>query len=982
MTALKIKPSLALALAATVVPIPQKAWGQTPLFEEELDDADGITHAERSPKEIESDRAIPAQPSAPTNSAEPEFSVVEPAEQAEPPAIRSPVESKNEVRESRYRTARDLTPLDADRSESIAATPVPVDSQQRHDARAAKPSAPTRSEQPEFIFSESGEEPVEMRSQPTAEQIDPNPSNPEPLLSEESAGSRFLDRGSSLEARDRNVILPADTLPLLAQREEKPETEAEEKEKSSPQTKPSLRVPQRDRVPTLEDTPDTPNETQTTPESNAAQLAQESGTPRSAQILEPATIVPRAIQQPTAQPNSSNYPALTLPEATAPETEVTQQPDATQTPDNAEYKLPPRIVPSDRVTPVITSLSVNNVPISHLTEWEATAADTFGNHINNQFSFNGTLKLNSQVSESLSRDNVYTIDQTGHYLQLQTARQSREVTTSVTQPQTLLGFQIQMSLTAPCRFPNTDPSQTCTYTPGLITDKESIDPDTLLPTRVLQPSKLGDTVTPESLTAMQQPGFQMGANGQQVGIDLYFPNAGAVEQEGEAANPSITREENIDNTPVPIYARVRQIVRANDREAVIGRTVRGIPFVVGDKNQLLNASLQISNVLPDAVPSLEGSENPANTNVNRNLFLAANNARLPDNSFTVYQAGLGRAETPDANLTDIRQLPAANYNSVWLGISPITERDFSTSDRFEITSPTRVIAEGGGEGGVNSNVSLLSAVNGVNFSTDNLQNFYTQVYLKFFNTDVNRISGSRLREDTSYYPHLSFTGNITRTEDVFRYYAGAIAAPEVKAYIGADYTKNTLNGWTFSAGGIGYLNPDRDYYSQLRGGIAKNIPLGDNSNLVLSSNVNYAIDRETSIGETLIVDPASSLSVGARANLGPVSLGTTYFVGGVLPNSLNNTLVTDLGVNIGDRFRIAGYYTPINESSSRSRYGANASLKLGDGYNSPTLTFGWANQQYNFGSGTSQNDNIFTVLLRLGSPRNPFTPSALEQLNR
>lgn len=79
-----------------------------------------------------------------------------------------------------------------------------------------------------------------------------------------------------------------------------------------------------------------------------------------------------------------------------------------------------------------------------------------------------------------------------------------------------------------------------------------------------------------------------------------------------------------------MYSTVRQIVRANDKKAVIGRTIRGFGLLVDDENRLLNSALQLGNfILPDAEPKIEGGINQVNSNINRNLFLAANNTRIP-----------------------------------------------------------------------------------------------------------------------------------------------------------------------------------------------------------------------------------------------------------------------------------------------------------------------------------------------------------------
>lgn len=201
-----------------------------------------------------------------------------------------------------------------------------------------------------------------------------------------------------------------------------------------------------------------------------------------------------------------------------------------------------------------------------------------------------------------------------------------------------------------------------------------------------------------------------------------------------------------------------------------------------------------------------------------------------------------------------------------------------------------------------------------------------------------------------------------------------ITGNTTKAYLGGDVTKQTVDGWTYSAGAIGYLNPDRDYYSQLLASLAKKVSLGKNTNLVLSSSINYALDRETRIGKSVVISPASSLTVGARANVGPVSFGLVNYFGNILPDSIDNTLLTDLTIKFSNRFSLSGYYTPINESSSRSNYGAKAEYKLGDQNNSPTLAVSWTNNEYYLdqnatGKRFNTTDNVFAVFLKFGEER-------------
>lgn len=647
------------------------------------------------------------------------------------------------------------------------------------------------------------------------------------------------------------------------------------------------------------------------------------------------------------------------------------QPRSTSDPD---YILPPQVAPPEKLNPKTTTLPLNDIPINHLTEWQFRAGTGFAETADNPIFFNSTLKLDGRVIESLTRSNIYTVNQEGSYWQLRTVPDRRTVTTTTAEPQTTNGLEIQMSLTAPCIGPAVSPDRQCSYTPGLVIDRDSIDPKFFVPTRIFQTSNVGDVVTPESLAAIQRPGFQRGANGQEIGVDFYFPNAGAFAGNSQSEETEIDRKEKIEYAVAGTFSRVRQIVKANHTEAAIGRTVRGFTVFVGEENPALVLAIQAgAQFLPEVVPELEGGENRMNPRINRNLFLAVNNNRLPANSFTIYSGGLGRAKSLTPDIASSDRVPKANYNSIWLGLSPVIERSFGEGDRFyQPTGLPRAIALGG-EGGEERNIQLVSAVNDRLFSTENLQDFYAQVYLSFFRQDVRFVSESIYREKIGYYPHLSFAGNQTGVEDILRYYAGAIASEEIKIYLGADYTKNAIDGWSFRVGGIGYLNPDRDYYSQLWGSISKTLPLGKNANVIFAAGFNYAIDRETKIGDVVSISPAGELALSARANWGIVSFGLTNYFGDILPNSYDDRLLVELAIRPLRTLRFSGYVAPVDETTSRSLLGASLTLQLEDKYNSPFLSLVWQNQEYDYGDDVFANDllvkdNIFTVLFRVGSP--------------
>jgi hypothetical protein len=657
-------------------------------------------------------------------------------------------------------------------------------------------------------------------------------------------------------------------------------------------------------------------------------------------------------------------------------------------PKEAEFKIPPHVVEKAKLNPFTTTLILNGTPISHLTKWELATGYEFGEGKKDNFTQTGVIAITSEVKESLTRKNVYTVDQSGRYLQLRSLKKSRTVSVAQRDPQTLTGLKIQLSFTGSCIFPGQKSTDQCTYTPGLVTDDKSIDPDFLVPTRILQLSNVGDVVTPESLAVMRLPGFQRGANGQDIGVDLNFPNAGVRPGNSQSTQRTMSREEAVDNVPAATYSRVRQVVKANHRKAVIGRTIHGFTAIPEDKNTVLNSALQLgAQLLPDVEPHLEGSDIVVNPNVNKNLFLAANNTRIPEGGLTIYQAGLGSADSLKASATQLKDIPVATFNSVWFGLSPVTERRYLKGIRYETTGAQVALASSGAEGGLDSNAEFTSRVNTEQFSTNQIQDFYTQIYLSFYNQNANLVTTTQLVEKTSYFPHIGFSGNITGSSDVFRYYAGVIATTEPKVYLGLDYTKSTRSGWNYTIGGIGYLNPDRDYYSQLQSSLSKKISLGHGNKFTLATGLNYAIDRETQIGSTTIISPASSVTVSASTQLGPVTFGVVQYFGGILPSSVKNMLSVNLEVRPHKNVRLSAYATPISENSDRTRYGATAQFKLGSHYNSPALSFAWSNNEYDLGVDSEGKalqsiNNVFSITFKLGEPASPFDAESAKRMKQ
>jgi hypothetical protein len=648
---------------------------------------------------------------------------------------------------------------------------------------------------------------------------------------------------------------------------------------------------------------------------------------------------------------------------------------------NTDYINPPVKVANEKINPFTTTIPINDLSISHLTNWEIGMGYALGSQTANDPDFNGILKINSEVIQSLRKDKVFTVEQKGEYVQLRTVTDYRKITTTQTTPVTIIGQRLQISLTGDCIFTDAPKGSICTYTPGLATDESSIDAKTLLPTRIETTSNFGDIVTPESLTEMAKPGFQSGANGQQLGLNLFFPNSGVVNGNSQSSNGTLTRKEELKNAMAASYLYTHQVIQANNKKAVIARTVRGLPLIQDEKNTLLNPALSIFNLfLPDLNPNLEGSDptQQSNSSANRNLFFAVNNTRLPPLSFVIYQAGLGEAPNTPKGVTNLSQIPAAFFNSIWLGLSPVIDRRTDVlQGGYDIIRPIQVVEKGGKEGGSTENVDFSSVVNNNSFSNKNLTSPYVQVALTSYDQEANVVIQNIYDEETHYYPHLSFTGNITDSSSVLRYYAGVIAASEIKPYIGLDYSKN-YDTWNYRLGAVGYANPDRDYYSQLNGFINYRIPLQADTLLSVYSSIEYALQNYTRVGDTFSVVPLSSFSMGLRVNGPGINLGLTNFWGlDNLANNSNSKMLINFGLDLSQDLSLNGYVAPYDSSSSKTQYGLKLNLNLGRDYNTPQLSLGWANYQYNYGldllgNSSSLSDNVFTLTFRIGQPNNPF----------
>ncbi len=650
------------------------------------------------------------------------------------------------------------------------------------------------------------------------------------------------------------------------------------------------------------------------------------------------------------------------------------------------YQIAPRSVNLGKLNPALTQIVINDVPVTHQTQFEVTGGTDIGDRSTTNPGVNATALNSPEASESVSSNRVYRTEYRSEYSQLRTVRQERNITTTVDAPETAFGFRQQISFIGDClngAVSSTGAKQICTYLPGLKTDESSIDPNTLIPRRILPTSQFGEIVTPESRLAIKAPGFQGGANGQLLGLDLYFPKIGTEAGNTQSKDRSFDRFESTTTVPTISFGRIHQVILANGRETAIARTVRGSNYIFNDRNTGWMAGIQAATeLLPNVEPFLSSGKRGGSVEVDRSLLIAANNNRIPENSFTAYSAGIGSGFTPRDS-----RASTSSYRGIWVGFSPVVDRQVALSTISQSVGAERISLASGGEGGVETDTNVTSIFNQNNINSSGISNAYVQTYLTRYERDISTRNTSIIRERTDYQPHLSATGNVTTPDSVFRYYSGVIFNPNKtsnttntsKAYIGVDYTKVEERGFSYNLTAIGYANPDPEYYSKITLNVNKQIPLGKSPayNLGISGSINYVLDGAKVFDAVNFRSASSFLNIGARTNLGDVSVGMNYYVATNMPNSIGNLLSTSASWKLSSGLTLSGYYTPTNDNAARSPFGASANIRLGSNPASPTLALGWNRNEIDLGVDSNNNragvaENVFTAYIRFDAPLNSF----------
>lgn len=684
--------------------------------------------------------------------------------------------------------------------------------------------------------------------------------------------------------------------------------------------------------------------------------------PRSTPIVVPLN----SILTPELIPAPNNTPAI--PPANTP---IPPQPESNRDP---RFIIAPQVLDPQVVDPFSTQFVLNGNKVSHFTTTVVTSGFESGNFRNTDLSFDIYRLIGAKNIQSVTPDRVVRVNSQVEVAGVRSIVQNQEISVSVAQPQTLLGFRQQISLDADCLDGS---ARTCTFLPGIKIDDSVIDPRKLQPRGANITSQFGDPISPASVAAIRQPGFQGGANGENFGIDLTIPAVGLIDPPAGSPPPVLTgeRKETFSSGVAVNYTRMNQNFATNGVESTLGRTIRSLNYVNGDRNQLANALVNVlGQVLPEFEPSIAPGKPGARIVVNPNLYRAANAVRTPDNSLTVYQAGTGYAASLGA---DARVPPGASHQAIWVGMSPVVEREFRRDYNYITLREPRIVASGGSEGG---NVPVDVNLNSFGFNSGGLQNAYAQGYVTVFNRDVSRVDTDTIRQRTDYYPHISLTGTTLTENTIWRYFTGAIVnagfepktSSNIKAYVGSDYSIVNPRGLSYSLGGVGYLNPDPEYYSQLFANATQSIALGSNprNSLVFGFNANYIIDGAITLQSLPIRSTQSFINAGVAVNFGDISVGGTQFFGNLLPESVENKTVFNLGWKVTDRLKVGGFFTAFDRNISTNPFGANLSYDLDPNSNS-TLYLGWNSAEIDFRRtlGSTANiykDNTLSLSIRYG----------------
>lgn len=644
--------------------------------------------------------------------------------------------------------------------------------------------------------------------------------------------------------------------------------------------------------------------------------------------------------------------------------------------------------PATGIVPLVGRLSFNGTALEATDTWVLDLNAETGDRRNTlagreiNFIFGRDAQQNILLH---SGGGTFESRQSAWVFQLRATDRMRRTTTTRSVGGQLLGFNLDLSLTGRCFLPGSPVDGFCTYTPGLSTVPGALDPDTLLPTQFAATTAFGEEISQDVHESLKQPGFRRGEDvpgASLVGLHFDIPNAGFIEGQGLSFTSADRRLET-QRRLVPSIGKIEQTISSNSREAAASRTTRAFVLLERDEWSGKSALLQLSAfLLPSASSSVDPASGAPNIAISNNLFFALNNARVPAESFTVFQTGRASVTHASAPARSAAETPVATYAGVWLGFSPVRRQSMSfreqfipQGDRTNIGDP--VFRQGGGgtpfRDLVDADFLLFDSIDqnieGLNFQ--NIDDLFVQVGLGVTTQEAVRRLTTTETSRFKFAPHLSFNGNRTGGESVLRYYAGAIFDDKTNAYVGVDYALQTESGWgVFSRADL-YSAPDTDYFSEVELRGSRTFALSEGRQLTLGAGAVVALDglnrSRAQPGVTFSEDSRQRADFVARLREGSVDYTLRQRF------SKSGGGGWDLGTTVGvsytpdDRLSISAQATPFSTEATWLQAAAELNWRVGDPGRSQVLQLQAARIRYDLGnSSTGQNFKSKETTFRVG----------------
>src|SRR6056297_574881 len=617
-----------------------------------------------------------------------------------------------------------------------------------------------------------------------------------------------------------------------------------------------------------------------------------------------------------------------------------------------------------RDVPLTTRFLLNGRRLDAQARPSASLGLLYGSDRKNEPIADIVVPLTTEV-ESSSDNGVGLRRQTGWYVGLRAVDETRTVEWRRRVPVELIGFDLDVSVTGGCLVPGIPSGDLCTFTPGITVQEDDIDPETLVPSRFRFDSDFGDRISPETHQALKDsPGFVRGAPDldERVGISLQVPNAGQVLDESRRGLSDIDRKERAVRRPIVTVSRVEQTLRSTDTHASLDHTTRGLVLLKRDEWDAYSAGAQIAAwLLPGMNGDLPlGDGGLPEGNISNNLFLAANNLRLPRDGFTMFRTGSGRVTHPETAPRNPDETPAVFYNSVWLGASPVRSVSRSMTRSLRATGDRNIVESRFRQGGIGDpleditgRITIVDEIaNEINaLELQNIDDVFFQTGIGISRQDAVQEFVERQRSSFEYVPHLSFTGNRTDGRSVLRYYGGVLDPSDPNFYIGADGTYQFDNGVRVSGSMVYYTEPDFDYYNNVELSIARSFNTGSLGAVTLGVAGELQFDRPSLIPGTTDVG-----SVGDRVELfGQYQADWGRVSGRVQTRDGRNSgrqssLTLGATFPVFERAQMSVQVTPLSDEDAYvlGRVGLNLPLTRENG--GPVLRAQYARLNYELGS--------------------------------